>query len=133
MLDRVNLSFLVAGKKYSRPVELAQLDKAELDIAGLVLQESLLRGGDARRDLLERGELQFGELNTHDDEWDEEKGKESLRQGFPRLGPRGRVFKEERLLRIHMLRARLFGSARLVDLLSRSPRRLYFTTSMNIF
>lgn len=49
----------------SRPIELAQLDEAKLDIAGLVLQESLAGIGGAPGDVLERSELQFGKLYAH--------------------------------------------------------------------
>lgn len=49
----------------SRPVELAQLHEAKLGITRPVLKKGLLGGGDARGNLLERGKMQFGELNTH--------------------------------------------------------------------
>lgn len=54
---------------YSRPVELAELDETELDIAGLVLQERLASGGDARGYVFELSKLKFWELDAHDDRW----------------------------------------------------------------
>lgn len=54
---------------YSRPVELAELDEMALEIAGLVLQERLVSGGDARGYVFELGNLRFWELNAHDDGW----------------------------------------------------------------
>lgn len=57
--------FVAAGGGDSRPVELAQLHKTELDIARLVLQEGLPGGGDMPGDLLEGCELQFRKLDAH--------------------------------------------------------------------
>lgn len=50
----------------SRPVELSELDKPELDVSGLVLQEGLFRAGDPFLDLVDWGVLQLGDINcTH--------------------------------------------------------------------
>lgn len=46
-----------------RPVELAQLDQTELDVAGLVLEEGLAKLGHATLDLLNGSELDGGDFN----------------------------------------------------------------------
>lgn len=51
-----------ARAQYLRPVELAKLHKTELDIASLVLDERLARGGNARGDGVRGGELQIKDL-----------------------------------------------------------------------
>ena len=49
-------------REYSRPVELAQLHKTELDVTSLVFQKGIPGGGNARRDLVQRGVFQFGKI-----------------------------------------------------------------------
>lgn len=59
VLDTIGVSRILQSLLgvHSRPVELAQLHEAELDIASLVLLERLAGGGDARGDFLQRGIL----------------------------------------------------------------------------
>ena len=51
-----------ARAQYLRPVELAKLNKTELDIASLVLRERLAGGGNAGGDGLRGGVLQIKDL-----------------------------------------------------------------------
>jgi hypothetical protein len=52
----------------SRPVELPKLDKPEFDVSSLVLQEGLLHTRHPFLDLLNRGELEFGDVyGAHDE------------------------------------------------------------------
>lgn len=55
-------SMRCARTQYLRPVELAKLNKTELDIASLVLRERLAGGGNAGGDGLRGGELQIKDL-----------------------------------------------------------------------
>lgn len=63
--DQISFSRLLG--RYSRPVELAELNETKLDISGPVLQEGLANGGDALGNGLEGGKLQVGKLDTHID------------------------------------------------------------------
>lgn len=75
---RCSLSLMLAGVnravnrqkqtvEYSRPVELAELDQAELEVARLLLGEGALELGDARLDLVGGGEVDARDVGGHHD------------------------------------------------------------------
>lgn len=124
ILDAVKLStgVSVVHGGHSRPVELAELHETELDIARAVLKEGLARSGGTLGDVLKRGKLQFGKLDTHIDKCFEEFKNPYVRKGG-RLG--GATFKNSKTAASPHPHATLGSFYHSIQLVDHSPPRVY--------
>lgn len=62
--DLIQRQSEMKSEENSRPVELAELDQTELDIAGLVLREGLAELSNTPLDVVEGRILQFGDIDS---------------------------------------------------------------------